>query len=47
MGKYEILRSCLWFAKGDFIECEKFREYFTQKAIKSLLKDGYIKCHMK
>lgn len=39
---YSILRPCLWFAKGDKIEVNKFREYFTQQAIKSLIDYGFI-----
>jgi hypothetical protein len=40
---YKILRPCLWFAKDDVIETNKFREYFTGKAIKSLQDFGFIK----
>lgn len=43
MFKYEIIRPCLWFAKGEFVKVEKFKEYFTPAAIKSLLNYGYIK----
>lgn len=43
MSKYEILRPCMWFAKGDFVPCEKVQEYFTAKAIRSLLEYGFIK----
>ncbi len=43
LNKYEILRSCLWFAPTDKINCIKFEEYFTTKAIKSLIKDGFIR----
>lgn len=45
MSKYEILRPCMWFCKGQFVECSKFQEYFTPKAIRSLLKDGFILIH--
>ena len=45
MSKYEILRPCMWFCQGEFIECKKFQEYFTPKAIRSLLKDGFILIH--
>jgi hypothetical protein len=47
MFKYEILRPCLWFAKSEFVDSGKFQEYFTPKAIKSLIKYGYIKIHEK
>lgn len=40
---YEILRPCLWFAVGDRIEMNKFQEYFTPKAVKSLMEYGFIK----
>lgn len=46
MIKYEILRPCMWFCKGEFIEVNKFQEYFTCKAVKSLLSDGFIKIHL-
>lgn len=44
-SEYEILRPCMWFATGQFIPTEKFMEYFTSKAIRSLLDDGFIKLH--
>lgn len=40
---YEILRSCLWFAKGQKVSAQKMKEYFTDKAIGSLSSDEYIK----
>lgn len=43
MRKYEILRPCMWFAKGEFVEFSKFGEYFTPLAIRSLISDGFIK----
>lgn len=43
MFKYEILRPCLWFAKGEIVEVDKFREYFTSTAIVSLLNEDFIK----
>jgi hypothetical protein len=43
MFKYEILRPCLWFAKGQVVEVNKFKEYFTPHAIKSLIEYGFIK----
>ena len=43
---YEILIPCLWFAKGDKIEVEKFQEYFTPNAVKSLIQYEYIKIIM-
>ncbi len=39
---YLILRPCLWFAEGDKIETKLFQEYFTQNAVKSLLKYEFI-----
>ena len=45
MSKYEILRPCMWFAKGQFVECKKFQEYFTPKAIRSLINDRFILIH--
>jgi len=47
MSQYEILRPCMWFAKGDFVECNKFQLYFTPLAIRSLIKDGFIRIHLK
>lgn len=46
-SEYEILRPCMWFCEGQFINTVKFQEYFTAKAIRSLLDDGFIKLHMK
>ena len=43
MFKYEILRPCLWFAKGEIVAVDKFKEYFTANGIKSLLQYEYIK----
>jgi hypothetical protein len=40
---YEILRPCMWFAVGDKVDFDKFQEYFTTKAVKSLVEYGYIK----
>jgi glutamine synthetase type III len=42
-GNVEILRPCLWFCKGQVITYEKMSEYYTKKAIDSLLEYGYIK----
>ena len=42
LWSYTILRSCLWFAKGEVIESCYFRDYFTPKAVKDLIADGYI-----
>lgn len=39
---YLVLRPLLWFAKGEMIETSKMREYFTPKAITSLLKFEFI-----
>lgn len=44
---YEIMRPCLWFASGSKIDCNKFQEYFTQQAIRSLLADGFIQVNKK
>jgi hypothetical protein len=43
MFKYKIQRPCLWFAKNDVVEVEKFKKYYTPHAIKSLIEYGYIK----
>lgn len=40
--KVKILRPCLWFAKGDLIDLSKFLEYFTGRAIDSLVEYKYI-----
>lgn len=39
----EILRPCLWFAKGQVIPYSKMEEYYTHKSILSLLEYKYIK----
>jgi len=39
----EILRPCLWFAKGQVIPYNKMEEYYTHKSILSLLEYKYIK----
>jgi hypothetical protein len=39
---YEVLRPLLWFAKSDKIPVDKVHEYFTLKAIKSLLDHEFI-----
>ncbi len=39
---YRILRPCLWFAVGDKVPYSKFQEYFTPKAIRSLIKNKMI-----
>ncbi len=39
----EILRPCLWFAKGQIIPYSKMEEYYTHKSILSLLEYKYIK----
>ena len=43
---YLILRPCLWFAKNDKVACDKFQEYFTSQAIRSLIEDKFIEIHM-
>jgi|688.fasta_scaffold116882_2 hypothetical protein len=40
---YEVLRPCLWFATEDKVPTEKFMEYYTLKAINSLLHFEFIK----
>ena len=40
---YEVLRPCFWFATGDKVPTEKFMEYYTLKAINSLLHFEFIK----
>lgn len=42
-SKVIIIRPCLFFAKGDRIPLQKFREYFTEKSIESLSKDEFIR----
>jgi hypothetical protein len=44
---YKILKPCLWFAEGDKIDTEKFSQYFTQKAIVSLMKYQFIELNIK
>jgi hypothetical protein len=39
---YLVNRPILWFASGSKIPTEKIQEYFTQKAIKSLLKYEFL-----
>jgi len=39
---YLINRPLLWFAEGEKISYEKMSEYFTQKAIASLLKNEFL-----
>lgn len=39
---YLILRPCMWFAVGDKVPCSKLQEYFTSKAVRSLIKDKMI-----
>jgi hypothetical protein len=41
-ARYLILRPCLWFAKGEMVEVDKFQSYYTTKAVKSLLDYNYI-----
>lgn len=43
MFMYRIERPCLWFCKGDKIEIERFKKYYTNYAIQSLIEFGYIK----
>lgn len=43
LTKYYIVnRPILWFASGEKITAEKMKEYFTAKAIKSLLDYDFI-----
>lgn len=39
---YFVLRPILWFPKDSKITTDKMREYFTPKAIQSLLKHEFI-----
>jgi hypothetical protein len=41
--KYEILRPCLWFCKGDKVEVKDLHGYFLQNAIDKLVEDEFIK----
>jgi hypothetical protein len=40
--RYKVERPILWFAKDQIIDRKKLNEYFTEKAIGSLLEDGFI-----
>lgn len=40
--QYKIIRPILWFAKQQIIETTKLKEYFTNKAIKDLIKENYL-----
>lgn len=40
---YIIARPCMWFSVGERVAYEKMSEYFTPKAIRSLIADGYLK----
>ena len=44
---YKILKPCLWFAVGDKIETKKFQEYYTLKAIVSLMEYQFIELNIK
>lgn len=39
---FKILKPILWFHKDEKISTDEVREYFTQKAIKSLLDSNSI-----
>jgi hypothetical protein len=39
---YIVKRPLLWFAEGEKIPIEKMQEYYTNKAIKSLLEYNFI-----
>jgi hypothetical protein len=43
---YIVLRPILWFAKGDKVTPDKLNEYFTSKAIRSLLDYDFIVIHI-
>ena len=43
---YVIERACMFFCKGERVPTDKFKEYFTDTAIKSLLKYEFIKIEM-
>lgn len=45
-SRYEILRPCLWFAKGEMVPVRVFQSYYTAKAIRSLIEYDYIKIHL-
>ena len=40
--RYKVESPILWFAKDQIIDGEKLYEFFTEKAIDSLLEDGFI-----
>jgi hypothetical protein len=39
---YLIKRPCLWFATGEIVTVEKMQSYYTPKAIRSLINEGYV-----
>ena len=39
---YSVKVGCLWWNEGSLVETDLFQSYFTEKAVKSLLKDGFI-----
>jgi len=39
---YLIKRPCLWFATGDTVTVNHMQSYYTPKAIRSLIQEGYI-----
>lgn len=42
-----IKRACLWFSTGQEITFEKFKEYYTDKALESLWDFDYIEINTK
>ncbi len=44
---YIVKRPILWFAEDEKVVTEKVHEYFTHKAIKSLLDSGYLELKIK
>lgn len=39
---YRIDRACLWFFASQYVSYAKLNEYFTNQAISSLDRDGFI-----
>lgn len=40
---YLILKPCLWFHVDEKVSVDRFKEYYTPKAIKTLIEYQYIK----
>lgn len=41
-SKYKVERHVMFFAKGEVVLESKLLEYFTQKAVESFIKYGYL-----